>query len=411
MKKVLLIALALTAGIAASAQKIDHNHCCGSYMPYDYVPQDPSPVPDGYKPFYISHFGRHGSRYHSSEKNFVTVKPTFDAAEAAGLLTEMGKKEKKAFEEFYAYSKDHFGALSEVGRQEHKAIAFRMAEAYPEVIREGAQISAISTSVPRVKESMSVFCKTLDNLVPGLAITKSSDKEYRQACGPTSPEYKEYYSKGPWKQVYSDYEKSRLDATRLVLALFKDESLLVKKSEKRKFAESLFALATGTRAAGSGIDLFEPFTEEEIYTLWEIKNVSQYFAKGPSGLCDGVALALAAPILKDMIEKADKAVAGKGNAADLRFGHGEGIMPLAGLMGIEGASTATTDPAEVAQVWNDWKITCLGANIQMVFYKNAGNDVIVRVMLNERTASFPIKEFSEGFYRWKNLKKYFESRI
>ena len=36
----------------------------GSSSPYEFIPQSYTAAPQGYTPFYISHFGRHGSRYH-----------------------------------------------------------------------------------------------------------------------------------------------------------------------------------------------------------------------------------------------------------------------------------------------------------------------------------------------------------
>ena len=38
---------------------------------YEYRPAEAEPVPEGYVPFYISHYGRHGSRYHSSEAHYT----------------------------------------------------------------------------------------------------------------------------------------------------------------------------------------------------------------------------------------------------------------------------------------------------------------------------------------------------
>ena len=37
----------------------------GEYYHYVYKPLAETAAPKGYKPFYISHYGRHGSRYHS----------------------------------------------------------------------------------------------------------------------------------------------------------------------------------------------------------------------------------------------------------------------------------------------------------------------------------------------------------
>ena len=39
----------------------------GIYHSYEYRPAAAAPAPDGYTPFYISHYGRHGSRWHAAE--------------------------------------------------------------------------------------------------------------------------------------------------------------------------------------------------------------------------------------------------------------------------------------------------------------------------------------------------------
>ncbi len=55
----------------------DKNISAGNYYAYPY-PEHPLPhltlAPKGYKPFYISHYGRHGSRWlHSSSQDKVPV--------------------------------------------------------------------------------------------------------------------------------------------------------------------------------------------------------------------------------------------------------------------------------------------------------------------------------------------------
>ena len=49
-------------------------------------------VPAGYKPFYISHYGRHGSRYHHDADEYRFLYKTLSKADSAGKLTELGKQ-------------------------------------------------------------------------------------------------------------------------------------------------------------------------------------------------------------------------------------------------------------------------------------------------------------------------------
>ena len=44
-------------------------------------------APKGFKPFYISHYGRHGARNHSANSDYESVMALFSAAHERGLLT------------------------------------------------------------------------------------------------------------------------------------------------------------------------------------------------------------------------------------------------------------------------------------------------------------------------------------
>lgn len=69
VKKVLLFAAVLLAGNSALAQtpqedfKRDITLSASNYVAYRGPQKQLTPAPKGYKPFYLSHYGRHGSRY------------------------------------------------------------------------------------------------------------------------------------------------------------------------------------------------------------------------------------------------------------------------------------------------------------------------------------------------------------
>ena len=50
-----------------------------------------SPFRKGYHPFYISHYGRHGSRYHYAEELYTAPLVPLRAAAAADALTPLGR--------------------------------------------------------------------------------------------------------------------------------------------------------------------------------------------------------------------------------------------------------------------------------------------------------------------------------
>ena len=65
--KTRLLALLLLAATCAAAQPTPAQLAsrpeltASIYHSYEYLPGPAAPVPDGYEPFYISHYGRHGT--------------------------------------------------------------------------------------------------------------------------------------------------------------------------------------------------------------------------------------------------------------------------------------------------------------------------------------------------------------
>lgn len=87
--KTRLLALSLLAAICAAAQPTPAEFAAhpersaGIYRSYEYLPGPAAPVPAGYEPFYISHYGRHGSRYQG-----VRPAPRRPAASLRGRQTD-----------------------------------------------------------------------------------------------------------------------------------------------------------------------------------------------------------------------------------------------------------------------------------------------------------------------------------
>ena len=67
----------------------------GVYYAYPVKEAIATPPPKGYKPFYISHYARHGSRWIQSEQDYKTVVDIFEKAHQAGALTALGEDVRK----------------------------------------------------------------------------------------------------------------------------------------------------------------------------------------------------------------------------------------------------------------------------------------------------------------------------
>ncbi len=364
-----------------------------------------TPAPEGYTPVYISHYGRHGSRYHTSRSNHTNAYKLLKEAKDADLLTSLGKSLYKRVKNLRTDAKGRDGGLTPLGAQEHKGIAERMYQAYPEVFRGNAMIDCRSTETARCILSMAANNERLKELNPSLRIFRSAyegDEDFLRR-----DKYQKENKKDMGivkKQLLDD-----LDATEFTKRIFKDGISDIADDKKLvKFMKDIYALYQITDCTShTGINLDDIFTPEELFTLWEANNAGNYAHCGNSQKHGKGVLKDAKPLLKDFIERADDALEGNGISANLRFGHDTGIAPLAALLNINGYG-ARADAAEQAyKVWADFKVMPMAANLQLIFYKNASGDILVKVLYNEKESSISnIRTFNGPYYKWNELRQY-----
>ena len=80
-------------------------------------------------------------------------------------------------------------------------------------------------------------------------------------------------------------------------------------------------------------------------------------------------------------------------------------------MGINGMDYQTTDLDNLADHWQSYKVFPMACNVQMVYYRNDANDIIVKVLLNEREATLPIKTDMAPYYRWSDVREYLLDKL
>ena len=129
----------------------------GVYYAYPVKEAIATPPPKGYKPFYISHYARHGSRWIQSEQDYKTVVDIFEKAHQAGALTALGEDVRKRMALVWEDAEGHGGDLTPLGVRQHRGIAERMFQNYPEVFKGSPALSARSTVVLRCVLSMDAF--------------------------------------------------------------------------------------------------------------------------------------------------------------------------------------------------------------------------------------------------------------
>ncbi|MBR5955429.1 MAG: hypothetical protein IK022_02655, partial [Bacteroidales bacterium] len=83
--------MVLTAGVPfRKAVQADPYNAVGNHHPYIVPEFTDTKAPCGYKPFYVSHYGRHGSRFLTSDSGLRKQIKTLGKLEDLGLLTSEG---------------------------------------------------------------------------------------------------------------------------------------------------------------------------------------------------------------------------------------------------------------------------------------------------------------------------------
>lgn len=53
----------------------------------------------------------------------------------------------------------------------------------------------------------------------------------------------------------------------------------------------------------------------------------------------------------------------------------------------------------------------MASNIQMVFYRNKQNDILVKVLLNEREVRLPVPTRRAPYYKWTDVRAYYRQKL
>jgi hypothetical protein len=409
---VLLLAVSLNAQTTKEEFLGNKLYAGGLYCPYLYDHPVTTPAPNGYLPFYISHYGRHGSRWLLSPTWHSVPMNILGDAENAGGLTPLGKSLYERIKTAAADAADRYGDLSPLGTKEEKAIAERMFRSFPEVFstEKGRRcvISSRSTQVPRCILSMAANNERLKELNPDITISRDASKKYRYLNN--DPEI----NKDTVKSLLAAFLKKHLSPGRFIASIFSDTAYAREHiKDQTDFAELVFSAAVNIPNLDHlNISMMDLFTPDETFVLWQALNLQMYSLVGPSSVNGRSALRSASLLLKDIVECADAAIKSRDVSADLRFGHDSYIIPLLALMDIQGMNVQEPDPDKVYTAWCNFKASPMGANLQLIFYRNEKNDDILVKFLNcEKETAIPVPTDVAPYYHWKEVRAYYERKI
>ncbi|MBO6168627.1 MAG: hypothetical protein J6O51_01510 [Bacteroidales bacterium] len=387
---------------------------------HDDIPAFAKP-PRGYKAFYISHYGRHGARNHTSEADFDAMKRLMDTASERGKLTARGKDLKARFDKIYPILHGCASDLCDRGFEQQYKIAHNMYRNYPRLFRGKAKIDAVSTTVPRCILTMSAFTDQMLRENPGLTIYKQASNSTMSYLNPFSlynkdvkPTDEGYNNKSAyWQKDFQALCKRLLTPEKVFAPLLTDLSLLDEVWDPLHLERAFYAITASLQCNGLVNDnLWEFIPYEEQCMLHECYNFRFYASKGADTLYQkGRQWAFVWTTMQDFIDKADEDLATGNYAARLRFGHDIIVMSLLALLDIDGYNIPAGSIEDVKNVFRAYDFP-MSLNVQFVFYKNRAGDVLMRMMYNERDMALPIADCGTPYYyRWDDLRAFALKRI
>lgn len=394
--------------------KRDITLSASNYVAYRGPQKQLTPAPKGYKPFYLSHYGRHGSRYMIGKAAYDVPYFSLLKAKQEGKLTPKGEETLRKVALIREDAKGRDGELTPLGALQHQGITQRMMERFPEIFAGKTNVEARSTVVIRCILSMENGLQQLLRMNPQLHIFH--DASYHDMYYMNQPDKRLDSLKNciGRKVVQEELTSKHDNYKRVMEELFNDPAWVKLNINQRDLNHKLYEMAgaiQGTELRGK-VSLYDLFTQDELYDNWVVSNSWWQMSYGNSPYTGNVQPYSQRNLLRDIIEKADSCIALPHPGATLRYGHDTMVTPLTCLLNLNGYGSEIKDPEKIATQWFDYKITPMATNLQFVFYRKAkSDDILVKVLLNEDEATLPIKSDVAPYYHWNDFKAYCQEKL
>ena len=434
MRKSFLMILLIACALLTQAQT--RQQMGGVYYAYP-APKKPVSMkaPEGYTPFYISHYGRHGSRWLPSDSRYTWVNQHFDDE---SNLTPLGKKVKGWLTQVWENAKGNGGKLTKLGEKQHRGIADRMVRNFPQIFAKGNHVQARSSVVDRCAKSMLAFTDELRQLQPSLDMDVKTDSADMAWIAYTSPEVKALENR--------THIVAKVSPDRFLHQLFKD---VTKVDDPMKLMSEIHTIASSIQDVGLNFKsyprqiekgLYGLFTDEEFKAIYDANNLRMTICNGVYPTNEQIPARSAISLWENIEAEADKALSSDKSSATLRFGHDTALYRLLSLLhfdkedelSIENMPKMKIATLEGVDLMD--RVVPMAANLQMVFYKTDipmrnlreladtaaieidVDTVLVKFFLNGQQMSLPltsgdISEEGDDCYSWSSVKAYLKEHI
>jgi len=377
-----------------------------------------SAVPSGFQAVSIQHVARHGSRYLSDRSDDVLMMELIAKAEQQQALTPLGQRFAAVLTKLHqAHQPEQYGEISKIGVKEHQQMAKRLLERFPDLFARAQQqnlrIAVLHSGRERADQSGYAFVQALVAEKPALADlidpakADAANLYFNKAEG--SEGYERYREEDPRLQAVMTHFTNKAElqnaARDMLLRLFnasfveqlaKGDIKLTVPDEDDEIASvmdaatviySLYSIASNLTEEGP-FDFTELLLPEHLMPLAEMDDAESFYGRGPGFAGEDITYRLAGRLVNDMLKKAAEPA---GYLATVRFSHAQAMIPLAAYLGIPGASEAL--PVEVTysyqhSAWRTEQVSPMSANVQWEVYRNAEQQVLIRMLHNERESQF-----------------------
>ncbi|MBQ9230818.1 MAG: histidine-type phosphatase [Prevotella sp.] len=375
-----------------------------------------TPAPDGKTPFYISHYGRHGSRFLIEKKAYTVPYHTLAKADSLGKLTPLGQDVLRRVGILSDEADSRWGELTPLGAKQHREIAKRMYERFPEVFAGNVYLDAKSTVVIRCILSMENALMQLMMLNPSLHVRHDASYHDMYYMNLHDKKLNDQKMDTVIKARLESYAKKYDHSQSLMEKLFNDMDYVREQVDARQLARGLFDLASNVQNTESRkkLTLYDLFSDEEVYDYWKVSNIAWYINYGfytPNGATQPFSQR---NLLRRIIEEADSCLQLEHPGATLRYGHETMVLPLTCLLELNGYGLQTDNIESLERKgWVNFRIFPMAANIQFIFYRSdpQDKDVLVKVLLNENEVTLPVKTKEEPYYKWSDVRDYYLKKL
>lgn len=420
----IVLAFVAAAAAALSVSAVEpsetYRRMASNYYAYPY-PAQPVPeltaTPDGYTPYHIEHYGRHGSRWHIGTGSYRRPVEMLAKADAAGKLTPRGKELLGQLRDIEVASRGRDGELTDVGAEQHRGIARRMISNFPEVFEGPARVDARSTVVIRCILSMDNELQELKAANPALIVTSDASR--------ADMPYMNFSDTGTVAQqaarkadsLLKDFGKTHRYMDDFLPNIVTDTQWAKDSLDTGALFYYLFNIAANAQSHKDMPAPYDIFSDREMRERWEYNNAAWFTTYGNMEVSEGLASYNQRRLLDNMLSSADSTLTSTYPSANLRFGHEVVVMPLVVFMELDNYGKEINDLNQVASQWRDWEIFPMACNVQMVFYRptdpGSGKPVLVKVLLNEREVSLPVAPVAPGspYVVYDDLRSYYAKKL